>query len=236
MQYLYTGPSWAKSSFPLENVSITNLAKEWRFDFFDVSQFSCSVLNRVNYIQTLNNKLPIIWIYNEPFGNCEDITGISMAKLLQRSDWKDIWNECNQYCLSAIASLDCPILLIGGHSDIVDCNHANITVACESWQKWLAQQAGMPVKNGVVSVAMDDGGNFVIHNGWGAEIIHRYMHEHPEINPDESLVEGIWDIFYFWKQLEKANLFYDCHPNFRANQLFADFLFPTVEQFLRKTQ
>jgi hypothetical protein len=197
MQYLYTGPSWAKSSFPVENTSITNLAKEWSFVFFDASQFSCSVLNRVNYIQTLNNKLPIIWIYNEPFGNCEDITGISMAKLLQRYDWKDIWNECNQYCLSAIASLDRPILLIGGHSDIIDCNHANITVACDSWQKWLAQQAAMPVKDGVVSVAMDDGGNFVIHRGWGAEIIHRYMHEHPEIDPDESLVESVWDIFSF---------------------------------------
>jgi len=236
MQYLYTGPSWAKSSFPLENTSTTNLAQEWRFNFFDASQFASSVLDRVNYIKTLDNKLPIVWIYNEPFADCEDITGISMAKLLQRYDWKNVWYECNQYCLSAIASLDRPILLIGGHSDIIDCNHDNIIVACDSWQKWLAQQANMPIDNGVVSVVMDDGGDFAIHRGWGAEIMHKYMHEHPEIDPDASLVESIWDIFYFWKQLEKANLFYDTHPNFRANRLFAEFLFPTVEQFLKETQ
>ena len=235
MKYIYTGPSWANSSYPITDHS-TNLAREWGIPYIDMTQKGVGVLAQVQSIKKLNSKLPIIWVYNEPILNLETITGISIDNFLQRSDWKDLWNECNQHCLSAIASLGVPVLLIGGHSDIVDCNHSNITVACDSWQKWLAQQAGLTVDNGVVSVKMDDGGDFLIKHGWGAEIAHRYLHEHPAINPDPGLMNSVWDIFFFWKELEKANLFYEVHPNLQGNQLFAKFLLPTVTNFLQESK
>jgi len=234
-KYIYTGPSWADSSYPVTNSS-TNLAREWDIPYIDQSQKGTGVLGLVDNIKKLDLKLPIIWIYNEPILNLKTITGISIDNFLQRSDWKDLWNECNQHCLSAIASLEVPILLIGGHSDIVDCNHSNITVGYDNWQKWLAQQAGLTVDNGIVSVTMDDGGDFLIEHGWGAEIAHRYLRKHPAIDPDPGLMNSIWDIFFFWKELEKANLFYEVHPNLRGNQLFAEFLQPVVAKFIKENQ
>lgn len=234
-KYIYTGPSWAVSSYPVENKS-TNLALEWGIPYVDQSRAGTSILNRINAVKTLNSTLPIIWIYGEPIIDVEEITGISVDKFIQRADWKDLWNACNQYCLSAMAMLGRPVLLIGGHSDIIDCNHKNITVACTSWQKWLANQANMPVSNQAVSVVMEDGGDFLIDHGWGAEVIHKFMHEHPKINPDTELINSVWDIFYFWKELEKANLFHEVHPNLQGNQLFAKFLQPVVEKFLQENQ
>jgi hypothetical protein len=234
-QYIYTGTSWADSSYPVVNSS-TNLAREWGISYINMSQTGSGVLELVKRIKKSHLKLPIIWIYNEPFVDLTAITNMSYDDLLQRSDWEDLWNECNQYCLSAIASLDVPILLIGGGADIVDCNHSTIRVGHNSWQKWLAKEAGMSITNDVVSVTMDDGGDFQVDRAWGAEILHRHMHEHPEIDPDKSLMNSIWDIFFFWKELEKSNLFYDVHPNLLGNQLFAKFLLPIVKDFLQENK
>ena len=60
------------------------------------------------------------------------------------------------------------------------------------------------------------------------------LHENPAIAPDKQLLDSIWDIFFFWKELEKANLFYECHPNYNGNKLFAEFLKPTVLNFLNE--
>ena len=232
-QYVYTGPSWAASSYPVEKKS-TNLAREWNIPFIDQSLGGTSILDHVAAVKNLNSTLPIIWIYGEPFNNIETITKMSSNDLIQRTDWKDIWHECNQYCLSAISKLGPPVLLIGGHSDIVNCDYDNITIGNVSWQKWLAQQAGMTIDNNTIQVKMDDGGNFLFDRCWGAEVIHRFMHEHLEIEPDISLVNSVWDIFFFWKELEKANLFYEVHPNLLGNQLFAEFLLPAVTNFLQE--
>ena len=59
------------------------------------------------------------------------------------------------------------------------------------------------------------------------------LHENPAIAPDKQLLDSIWDIFFFWKELEKANLFYEVHPNRRATVEFAKFLLPTVTKFLQ---
>jgi hypothetical protein len=234
-QYIYTGPSWAASSYPVENKS-TNLAREWNIPFNNQSLAGTSILNRVAAVKNLNFTVPIIWIYGEPFGDLENITNMSKSELIQRHDWKDIWHECNQYCLSSIANIGSPVLLIGAHSDIVNCDYNNITVGHASWQKWLAQQIGLVVDDNTVQVKMDDGGDFSFDHCWGAEVIHRYMHEHPGINPDPSLTNSVWDIFFFWKELEKANLFCEVHPNLPGNQLFARFLHPTVTNFLQENR
>lgn len=235
MQYVYTGPSWAKTSFPMTTMN-TNLAKEWKISFHDLSCVATSVLNRVNAIKHSQYKLPIIWIYNEPLADLQHITGMTMTEFVARPDWQDVKNECNHYCLSAIAELDLPVLLIGGHSDIVDCNHKNITVGCHSWQKWLAVQANMTVNNDIVFVDMEDGGNFTIDHAWGAEVAHRFIYEHPEVTPTPSLVNNMWNIFYFWQKLEQVNLFYEVHPNLHANQIFAEFLLPSVQKFLKENK
>ena len=58
------------------------------------------------------------------------------------------------------------------------------------------------------------------------------MYENPDIEPNQSLTDSIWDMFFFWKQLEKQDLFSDVHPNLRGNKLFAEYTKPMVLKFL----
>ena len=232
MNFTYTGPSWAASSYPIEDATATNLAKLWNIPYLDQSSPGSSVLSLLEMIKKEKSSAPIVWIYNEPLNDIVEITRMEQKEFLARPDWKDIQKECNQYCLNAISSLNRPVLLIGGHCDIVDCNYANITVGHHSWQRFLADQADMITRKGKINVKMDDGGSFSFRNCWGAEVIHRIMHSWPDISPDSELVNEIWDIFFFWKALEKADLFYEVHPNRRGNVLFAEHLKPIVIKFL----
>jgi len=234
MKFVYTGPSWAASSYPI-NANSTNLATEWGLEYVNYARPGSTILNCIDAVNA-STSLPIVWVYHEPVGCLTEATGLTKKQLIQRSDWKDVWEDCNQYCLKKIASLNRPVLLIGGHSDIVNCNHSNITIGAESWQKFLANAAGMSMENQSVHVKMDDGGDFKVQHGWGAEVIHRFMHEHPDITPSTEITNAVWDIFFFWKELEKANLFYDVHPNKQGNELFANFLKPTIVKFLQENQ
>ena len=235
MRFAYTGPSWAASSYPADAAS-TNLAKEWNFQYINCARPGSTVLTCLDVVKITPAFLPLIWVYHEPLGCLTEATGLTTAQLIQRSDWKDIWEECNQYCLKKIASLNRPVLLIGGHSDIVNCTHSNITVGTESWQKFLANAAGMSIEDQQIDVKMDDGGNFKVQHCWGAEVIHRFMHKNPDITPSIEITNAVWDIFFFWKELEKSNLFYEVHPNKRGNELFASFLKPTIAKFLEENQ
>jgi hypothetical protein len=240
-QFIYTGPSWAARSWDppesLADKNQTNLAKEWQIPFLDASRSASTVLDCASSVKKLiGNKLPIVWIYNEPINNLTAITKLSFAEFVKRSDWQDIWEECNQHCLQTINDIGVPVLLIGAHSDIVNCNYNNITVGHHSWQKWIASQAGLQVDNNTVYVKMDDGGDYSFDWCWGGEVVHKFIHEHPEITPSQEITNAVWDIFFFWKELEKANLFFEVHPNKRSNQQFAEFLLPTVNKFLQETQ
>lgn len=233
MSFLYTGPSWAASSFPLDSQT-TNLAKEWGFSCINQSCSGTSIIDQLNFIPK-NNIKPIVWVYGEPLLSCEKITGVSISDLITRTDWDVVRKQCNDFCLKAINSLGVPVLIIGAHSDIVNCNYNNITVAHPSWQQYLAEQANMMIDNNKIFVKLDDGSNYIIDTCWGAEIIHRFMHENPHITPSMEITNAVWDIFFFWKELEKANLFFDVHPNYQGNKLFAEFLKPTVIKFLQET-
>lgn len=234
-QYVYAGSSWAMTSFPMNNHA-TNLAKQWAVPCIDATRGATSVLDSVALVKKFKQSKPIVWVYNDPLYDLQAVTGIDHTEFLTRSDWQDIWHECNQHCLNAISGLGVPVLLIGGTSDIVNCNYTNITVGHSSWQKYLASQAGMPVNDGTVTVSLLDGTVFSVDLCWGAENLHKCMYDNPNIDPDPNLVSSIWDIFYFWQQLQAMNLFHDVHPNFQANQLFADFLLPTVEKFLKENK
>ena len=230
MNFIYTGPSWAASSFP-EGVSATNLARQWDIPHINFALSASNVLRCIEKVKS-HTLLPVVWIYHEPLGCLTEATGLSYTELLRRSDWKDIREDCNQFCLQQIANLNRPVLLIGGHSDIINCEHSNIVVGHKSWQKFLAEKAQMHVDNDQIYVKMDDGGNFSFKNCWGAEVMHRIMHENPDIDPSAEITGAVWDIFFFWKELEKANLFYDVHPNLQGNKLFAAETKQTVINFL----
>lgn len=231
--YIYTGPSWAASSYPETDADATNLASLWNIANNNLSKRGHNTLDNIHDIKSAKSSSPIVWIYNEPIQVIKQAVGMTVSDFLTRDDWKDVWNECNRYCLDSIAKLDNPVLLIGAHCDIVDCRYSNITIGHKSWQNFLAEKANMLTRKGKINVTMDDGGSFSFRHCWGAEVVHRYMYENPKINPNGSLIDDVYNIFFFWKQLEKHNLFHDVHPSRRGNELFAEHLKPTVENFLK---
>lgn len=237
MTYIYTGPSWAFSSYDPPGIAHTSLAKEWGLDYVNLSKPGSSILDRIKAIRSCNKStLPIIFVYNEPLLDLTTITGLTLDNLIQRSDWTDVRNECNRYCLNEINNLKRPVLLIGAHSDITDCNYPNITIGHPSWQKFIAAEAGLTIKDGNINVMMDDGGNYSFNLCWGAEIVHKFIHEFPNLRPSTEIVNAVWDIFFFWQCLEKSNLFFEVHPNRRATKLYAKFLLPIVTKFLEENK
>jgi hypothetical protein len=235
MRYVYTGPSWAASSFPVDANS-TNLSRQWNIPCIDLAQPGASVLSNIRRLEKDKSNLPIIWIYNEPLLDIEHILGISKVELLTNDNWQTQRDFCNQYCLEQISKLGRPVLLIGGHSDIRDCKFSNIRVTCASWQKFIAGKAGLSIVDGTVTGTYDSGTEFKVSHCWGAEIMHRTIFENPNIQPTKDLVESIWDTFFFWKEIERLGWFFDVHPNKLATETFAEFLLPDVIKFLEDTK
>jgi len=238
MRYIYSGPSWAKSSFPTDHNS-TNLARQWNLPYVDCSMLGASVTLNIKLIEKLiekqDNNFPIIWVYNEPLADIEQACGMTVKELLTRDDWENIRNECNQFCLEQISKLGRPVLLIGGHSDITDCNFSNIHVACNSWQKFIAKRAGLLV-NDTITGSYDSGTEFKIDRCWGAEVMHKQVYENPNITPVNTLIDSVWETFFFWKEIERLGWFYEVHPNKQATEAFADFLRPDIIKFLEDTK
>ena len=235
MKYIYTGPSWAAQSYDDVNgpfFKSTNLSREWGIECLDLSKPGSSVLDRAEAIKESGVSLPIVWVYNEPLLDITTATGLTLNEFVVNDNWKNIREECNQYCLGQIDALGLPVLLIGGHSDVLNCDHSNITVVCPSWQTWLAEQSGMAVNGNNITVDPEDGGNYNIDHCWGAEVVHKFLHENQQINPNAKLLDSLWDIYYFWAELQKRNWFWEVHPNMRGNVEFAKFLKPAVNNFL----
>jgi len=232
-QYLYGGSSWANRSYDPGQTPKTSLAKEWNIPYYNLSKTAISVLESLKLVSDHPNKtLPIVFLYHDPVTDLQSITGMSYKEFITSKDWKIIWNQCNQHCLDKIDSLDRPVLLIGAVAGVNDQAYKNITVGHYNWQLWLAEQAGMKVVDQTVHVAPADGGNYCLNYFWGAEHVQKFLHENPTVDPDKTALDAIWDVFFFWKELEKANLFFEVHPNYNGNKLFAEFLKPTVLKFL----
>lgn len=232
-KYIYAGPSWAASSFP-QGLDATNLSKEWQIPCISVAECGSTVLGQLERVGKIldQKKMPVIWVYNEPISDINQMLGIDLEEFVQQEDWKTLRDRCNQICLNRIDELGVPVLMIGAHSDITGNVGPNITIGCDSWQKWLAKRAGMLVNDNIIKVDPADGGNFDLSHCWGAEIIHRFLHENTTITPARSLVDAIWDVYYFWQELQARDWFYEVHPNKRGNIEFAEFLKPTVDNFL----
>lgn len=231
--FTYTGPSWAASSYPIEDKNATNLAKLWNIKHIDQSFHGAHAIRNFRHLRKTTG--PVVWLYNEPIGVLQQAVNMEYKEFLTRDDWQDIWRECNEYCLNSIARLGRPVLLFGAHSDIVDCKHNNIQVGDKSWQRFLADRLGMVTRKGKINVT-HQGDSFSFKTCWGADIVHRYMHLFSDVKPAESLVDDIYNIFFFWKYLEKENLFFEVHPNRQGNELYAEYTKPIVEKFLEDTK
>ena len=230
-KFICAGPSWAVTSYPDDALDSTNVANEWSLEHVSVAVKADSVLGQLRAIENLNTKLPVVFFYCEPLLDLKEIAGVTLKDFVQSENWEEIWHQCNSYCLNAIDQIENPVALIGAHSDITSSNTSSF-ILDDSWQKWLASQAGMDVENGIINVNPADGGNYKLSRCWGAEIVHRFLHTTPDLEPHPTLLDAIWDMYFFWEELQKRNWFFEVHPNYLANVEFAKYTKDKVKDFL----
>jgi hypothetical protein len=231
-KFLYTGPSWAKNSYPIDKTT-TNLVQQWGFDHDDFTAQAYGNSECYKKVTHFSKDMPVVWLYCEPLINLTEATGMSMHDFVVSDNWRSIRETCNQYCLNLINSLPNPVFLIGAHSDIVNLTDtkSSLVVGHPSWQKWTADKTGLTVTESI-HVTPQDGGNYNLDLCWGAEIVHRFLHFNPDIQPAPSLLDAIWDVYYFWQHIERQGWFFEVHPNRHNNIEFSQFLKPRLEQFL----
>ena len=230
-QFIYAGPSWAVSSYPDNQDPCTNLLTEWKLPAISVAKSASTNFGQINLIKKTNLTHPVVFLYCEPIGDLEKTTGLSLREFVESENWREIWHTCNKRCLYEIEKLPNKVALIGSHCDIVTENTSTYVIS-ESWQKWIALQCGMQVDNDVIEVTPSDGGNYKLSQCWGAEVVDRYLHLNPDAKPHSSLLDAIWDVYFFWDELEKRNWFYQVHPNYIANVEFAHYTKNNITTFL----
>lgn len=205
---LYVGPSWAYRSYDTPNGSesdYTNLIQELNLSVVNLSKPGASNIEMLDIVNNYKEDYSaIIWILAEPLTDLAwDQTKIK--NVFESDHFWEIRLELMQNTFKRISSVGCPVALIGGHSDVIDCNHNNITVIHPSWQKFLA-----------------DSVNAKLEHGWGAEVAHRIlMTEAQDIVPSMSVVDLVSDTFKSWHTMELKRVFNWCHPNKNGNKLFA---------------
>ncbi len=214
---LYVGPSWAFRSYDTiegSESNYTNLLKELEVSAVDLSKPGLSNMECLDCVNQYKDHYDaILWVYCEVIA---DSLHEQKQNLIEAKNFWELRNEMNQNTLNMIDQLDCPVGLIGAHSDIVDCNYKNITVIHPSWQKFLANQVGVELKH-----------------GWGAEVAHRYaMYEFKKSKPSKAMVDLTSDTLRSWTQMEMLGVWFGVHPNRNGNELFAKEIKNSVQSFI----
>jgi len=213
----YTGSSWAARGFdnPVEQDPNggTNLVKELNLQVTNLSEFSSSNSSCYEKLKNHNDKFDaVLWVYCEPFN---EISPGDLSLIIKKENWIEVRKDINYQILKKINGLGCPVGLIGGPSDVFDCDFDNITVIHPSWQKFLAEQ-----------------NNVDLDLGWGADVAHSAIVYNQDTAPCRSAVQAISDTFKSWNQLELYGLFRWVHPNTKGNQLFAKEIKHSVKCFI----
>jgi hypothetical protein len=206
---LYIGPSWAERSYDTPNGTednFTSLAKELNLPVTNWAKRGSSNIKLLDRIKNSDTKFDaIIWVFAEPLLSIKDEkwSDAMVAELVNSANWWSLRQELLNNILDKISALEVPIALIGAHSDVGIKDYKNITVIHPSWQKFLAEHAGVELEH-----------------GWGAEVGHLMMLKN-DITPSKEFVELTSNTFKAWKEMELKGVFNWCHPTKTGNQLFA---------------
>jgi len=247
MHTLYLGPSWAVQSFEtthgLDDPVKTNLAQELELtNYTSLALYACSNLDQLQLAQEFMQQNPelapfrIVFVMANSLQDGYKISGVSQVEFarafLTSEDPIGITKTLEQQFYHRVNSVGVPVALIGAHTDVECESFDNITVIHPSWQNFLGQQCGL--------------NSFY---GWPAEIGHRWLQgiaipeygppEHFELgtNPSKVLVNEVHELLNIkWKIFEKNKLWTGVHPNIRGNQLFAQEIKQSVNNWIDKHQ
>ena len=247
MHTLYCGPSWAVQSFETpsgDNDTVnTNLAQELELtDYTSLAQCACSNWDQLHRTKEFMQQHPelapfrIVFVTANTLQDGYETFGMSRVEFakffLLSTNPDNIVKSLEQNFYKELNALDIPVALIGAHTDITCESHDNITVIHSSWQNFLGQQCGL--------------NNFY---GWAADVGHRWLRgiiipevgppEHFELgaDPSKATVDEIHKLIrMYWPIMEKNKLFKGSHPTILGNQLFAQEIKQSVNNWLDKHQ
>jgi len=247
MHTLYLGSSWAVQSFEtttgVDDPVKINLAQELGLtDYTMLAGFSETNQNQLDKAQQFMQHNPelapfrIVFVTANSLEDAYKTSSMSQVEFardfLISEDPVNIVKDLEQQFYSQLNSLGIPVALIGAHTDVECESYENITVIHSSWQNFLGQQCGLK--------------SFY---GWPADVAHRWLQgivipdrgppEHFELGtrPSKSVVDEIHKLFTInWKILEKNKLFKGPHPTILGNQLFAQEIKQSVNNWIDKHQ
>lgn len=228
--YDYVGPTWAQRSFDPPGIEPTNLAEVWKIPYNKRFYPSTPPGRIVDLVAEDGAHRPIVWVYSDPWGDIPRLTGCTFQEYVSRSDWFDVWREANQQVLRKINSLGVPVFLIGAHCDIIDCDFSNITIACQSWQKHMADQIGLLAGD---TIRIE---NRSIDHCVAQEIYFRYFHENPNVPVSDDLKNYIIDLWMLWKRFHDNGIMYEHHPTKESYQNLAKHLEHTMTTWINQQQ
>ena len=211
-KFIYAGPSWAKKSYDNVDVSETNLLKLWKLEdsAIDISRRGNTFNNSYNDL-IYNSDLPVIYI------TCEPLADIPDSEICDIKDVMKFRKNIHENHMNILRNIKNLVAIIGAHTDVSydDVSNSNNRIIDLSWQNFLLRKANIPERY-----------NF------GADIIHTAWHANDCKIKDQSILEKIQSQFEVWDRLQQEGLMYGPHPTRKGNELYAEYTYDKVKEFI----
>jgi hypothetical protein len=211
-KFIYVGSSWAKKSYDNVDVSETNLLKLWKLEdsAIDISRRGNAFNNSYNDL-IYNSDLPVIYI------TCETLADIPDSEICDIKDVMKFRKNIHENHMNILRNIKNPVAIIGAHTDVSydDVSNSNNRIIDLSWQNFLLREANIPERY-----------NF------GADIIHTAWHANDCKIKDQSILEKIQSQFEVWDRLQQEGLMYGPHPTRKGNELYAEYTYDKVKEFI----
>jgi hypothetical protein len=249
MHTLYLGASWAEQSYESVNGRNdpikTNLVRELELANCTslAHQRGNSSLTQVEFAQEFMHQHPelapfrIVFVTANTLDDGHNVFNISRVefarKFLLNEDPIGLTQHLEEVFYQKLNALGVPVALIGASIDVTCKSHDNITVIHPSWQNFLAQQCNCNIPN---------------FYGWNAGIADRWLHGIiiPEVGSPERfelgslaspvLIKELKNIKSYWQIMREHKFLVGTHPNIVGNQLFAQEIKQSVNNWIDKHQ
>lgn len=231
MKYVFAGDSWALKGFTEDNHNKGNsrplpgdvrLADHWPWQYshcLTPGQGNLACLDRLVSMQVPDD-VPVIWVYTEPGRDYGRIKNKPPHEWMQSEDIFSIRTALNHAIMHEIhETISNPIAFIGGLSDVdtLLAQSFGFDVLEPSWQAWIARTLDSKW----------------FQHGWGASDIGWRMHS-DNITPGKAATFAWDEQIKEWCWWEESGYFCHEHPSPRANEEFAAYLQPRVEEWLKQ--
>ena len=229
MKYIFVGDRWALKGFTEQNYHYANhspmaedvrLADHWPWNYDHCLAPGCGNISCMEMFQQkkVDPTLPVIWVFTEPGRDYSIITGRPEFEWIESENIFEIRKSLEQETFSLIRDgIKNPIGFIGGLSD-VNKNVAEsygFTVLHPSWQSWIATKLE----------------SRWFKFGWGACDV-GWRANYNDVMPSRTATLAWDEQIKEWCWWAEQGYFCHEHPTPLANKEFAEFLKPTVQDWL----